>query len=198
VRRLTEHLPIALLAVIAACGSFTHIADLARRSGQTGWQAYATAVCVDLLAVVAAGEIRRDQRLGKRSTVPVLVLAGAIVLSLAANLAEAQPTVWGRICAGIPAAAFLLATALLERRSSGAETPQEAEPVIEMPQAVEIVEAPQEPVQQRADDLIERARQADSEHRAATGRPISRDSLRGVLGCSTGKATEVLRTLRTA
>lgn len=200
-RRLTEHLPLALLALIAACGSFSHISDLAWRSGQTGWKAYATAVCVDLLAVVAAGEIRRDKRLGRRSTVPVLVLAGAITLSLAANLAEAQPTVWGRICAGVPAAAFLLATALLERRGGAAEKAQDELSVpVTRKAAYEAVE-PAESVALMAStqtDLLARARLADAEHRAATGRPIPRDLLRKALGCSTGTATTVLRELRAA
>ncbi|WP_344908091.1 DUF2637 domain-containing protein [Actinomadura meridiana] len=68
--RILDHLPIGVLAVIAACGSFSHIAHLAERSGQDGWMSYAVAVCVDALAVVASLEIRRDKRMGKRSTVP--------------------------------------------------------------------------------------------------------------------------------
>jgi len=36
------------------------------------------------------------------------VLAGGVLLSLAANLAQAQPTAWGRIVAAVPPVAFLV------------------------------------------------------------------------------------------
>ncbi|GAA4242607.1 hypothetical protein GCM10022254_76220 [Actinomadura meridiana] len=73
------------------------------------------------------------------------MLAGSVLLTLAANLAEAQPTVWGRICAGVPAGAFLLAVALIERRGSQpalAEETQE-EPVSEPVQDEEPVIEPE-------------------------------------------------------
>lgn len=223
-KRLTDHLPIALLAVIAFAGSFSHVSALARRSGQDGWMAYAIAVCVDLLAVVAAEEIRRDRRLGRKATVPTFVLGIAIILTLAANLAEAQPTVWGRICAGVPAGAFLLATMLLERRSGEAEevltgagkNPSELDgcPVEESPAEV-LATSGKNPSEQgrsplkaektdqvtgagKLGDLLDRAREADREHRRETGRKISRDALRTALGCSTGTASVVLKELRTA
>lgn len=217
-RRLMEALPIGALAGIAACGSFTHIAHLAERSGQTGWMAYAIAVSVDLLAVVASLEIRRDKRLERSSTVPTLMLAGAIVLTLGANLAEAQRTPWGFIVAGVPAAAFLLAVALIERR--GGASSQQGEPVEEPAQEEVQEEAVPEPVvepepapepkprrklatpRQRkpisVDELIARAREADATHREKHGKPISRDKLRTVLGVSTGTASDVLRELRAA
>jgi hypothetical protein len=39
-----------------------------------------------------------------RGSWPTVVLAGGVLLSLAANLAQAQPTVWGRIVAAVPPA----------------------------------------------------------------------------------------------
>ena len=44
--------------------------------------------------------------------------AGSL-LSLAANLAQAERTAWGWLTAGTPAGAFLVAVSMLERRSSG-------------------------------------------------------------------------------
>jgi hypothetical protein len=55
-----------ILAALAAAGSFTHIRDLALRSGQHGWMANAIAVCIDMMCVMAVRERKRDQRLRRR------------------------------------------------------------------------------------------------------------------------------------
>lgn len=111
--------PILVLASIAAAGSFTHIRDLAVASGQYGWMAWAVAVSIDLTCVMAARERQRDAARGITGlTWPTVVLVGAVVLTLAANLATAQPTVWGWIVAAVPAAAFLVAVSMLERRAA--------------------------------------------------------------------------------
>jgi hypothetical protein len=49
-----------------------------------------------------------------------VVLAGGVLLSLAANLAQAQPTTWGRIVDAVPPAAFLVAVSMIERRAAPA------------------------------------------------------------------------------
>jgi hypothetical protein len=113
--------PVVVLAAIAAAGSFTHIRDTAREHGQHGWMAWAVAVCIDLTCVMAARERQRDKRTGRnaaRLSWPTCVLVGGILLSLAANLAQAHPTVWGQVTAGTPAAAFLVAVSMLERRAA--------------------------------------------------------------------------------
>jgi hypothetical protein len=114
--------PVVVLAGIAAAGSFTHIRDTATEHGQRGWMAWAIAVCIDLTCVMAAGERQRDKRTGRdtgRLSWPTVVLVGGVLLSLAANLAQADPTVWGWITAGTPAGAFLVAVSMLERRKAG-------------------------------------------------------------------------------
>lgn len=114
--------PVVVLAGIAAAGSFTHIRDTATQHGQTGWMAWAIAVCIDLTCVMAAGERQRDKHTGRatgRLSWPTVVLVGGILLSLAANLAQADPSVWGWITAGTPAGAFLVAVSMLERRKAG-------------------------------------------------------------------------------
>ncbi|GAA0998321.1 DUF2637 domain-containing protein [Nocardiopsis tropica] len=113
--------PILVLAGIAAAGSFTHIRDLAEKSGQHGWMAWAIAVSIDLTCVMAARERQRDATRKTAEGVltwPTVVLFGAVILTLAANLATAQPTVWGWIMAAVPAAAFLVAMSMLERRAA--------------------------------------------------------------------------------
>lgn len=113
--------PVLVLAAIAAAGSFTHIRDTATEHGQGGWMAWAVAVCIDLTCVMAARERQRDKRTERqtaRLSWPTLVLVGGILLSLAANLAQAEPSVWGWLSAATPAGAFLVAVSMLERRAS--------------------------------------------------------------------------------
>ncbi|MCT9929562.1 DUF2637 domain-containing protein [Planotetraspora sp. A-T 1434] len=129
---LADSGPVVVLAGIAAVGSFDHISKLAAKNGQKDWRSWAVAVCIDLMCVMAAREIQRDKRTGRRRrgllSWPSLVLAGGIVLTLAANLAEADHSMWGWILAATPAGAFLIAMSMLERRA--AHTP-EPPPVVD-------------------------------------------------------------------
>ncbi|MFA1546784.1 DUF2637 domain-containing protein [Actinomadura chokoriensis] len=129
---VTDSGPVVVLAGIAAAGSFTHIRDTATEHGQTGWMAWAIAVCIDLTCVMAAGERQRDKNTGRatgRLSWPTVVLVGGILLSLAANLAQADPSVWGWITAGTPAGAFLVAVSMLERRKAGPAAAARPSPV---------------------------------------------------------------------
>lgn len=203
--------PVLVLALIAGAGSFSHIRDTASEHGQTGWMAWAVAVCVDLTCVMAARERQRDKKTGRVRhgliSWPVLVLTGGIVLSLAANLAQAAPTAWGQITAATPAGAFLIAISMLERRAIGTrpqDVPQtspitvEASPTV--PDRPELVPADQDgqddgPVPDPA--LVDYARRVADEHTAQYGKPITRDTLRARLGVSNQLASDLLRTLRT-
>ncbi|GAA4534813.1 DUF2637 domain-containing protein [Nonomuraea ferruginea] len=219
--------PVLVLALIAGAGSFTHIRDTATEHGQTGWMAWAVAVCIDLTCVMAARERQRDKKTGRirRGPVswPVLVLAGGVVLSLAANLQQADSTVWGWITAATPAAAFLVAVSMLERRAAASrlepspDVPQTSPswtavspPVPERPQAVPyedrpaLVPATEDGQDDRQDGptpdpaLVDYARRVADEHHTTHGKPITRDQLRARLGVSHQLASELLRTLRTA
>ena len=108
---VADALPVTVLAMIAGAGSFTHIRDTASQHGQSGPMSWAVAVCIDLTCVMAARERQRDKQQGvatRRLSWPTVVLAGGVLLSLAANLAQAQPTAWGRIVAAVPPVAFLV------------------------------------------------------------------------------------------
>ncbi|WP_431897618.1 DUF2637 domain-containing protein [Nonomuraea sp. bgisy101] len=200
--RLLDTGPVVVLAIIAGAGSFTHIRDTAADHGQTGWMSWAVAVCIDLTCVMAARERQRDKTTGRvrrgRITWPVLVLSGGIVLSLAANLAQAEPTVWGWITAATPAAAFLIAVSMLERRMIASPEPSplavpELAPVLETED-----EREDEPEAGPAPALLDYARRVADEHHARHGRPITRDALRARLGVSNQLASDLLHTLRTA
>src|SRR4051812_38230925 len=213
--------PVVVLAVIAGAGSFTHIRDTAAQHGQRGAMAWAVAVCVDLTCVMAARERQRDRRIGRNVgpvSWPTLVLVGGITLSLAANLAQAGPSVWGRVVAAIPAGAFLVAVSMLERRSSSrrpvsspAPVPSPAPPSFDRPPDAFEDERRDEPQDESprqderapsgptpAESLVAYARRVADEHHQRHGRPIPRDALRARLGVSNQLASDLLRQIRTA
>ncbi|GAA3127332.1 DUF2637 domain-containing protein [Nonomuraea salmonea] len=195
--RLLDTGPVLILAAIAGAGSFTHIRDTASQHGQTGWMSWAVAVCIDLTCVMAARERQRDKKTSRtrRGPIswPVLVLTGGIALSLAANLAQADPTVWGWITAATPAAAFLIAISMLERRAAHPTTTAEAPELVPQQPQVE-----DEPTKALAPALVDYARRVADDHETKHGKPITDDALRAHLGVSSQLATDLMRTLRTA
>ena len=201
---VADALPVTVLAVIAGAGSFTHIRDTAAQHGQRGPMSRAVAVCVDLTCVMAARERQRDKQLGvvtRRLSWPTVVLAAGVLLSLAANLAQARPDAWGRIVATVPPAAFLVAVSMIERRA--AHRPRIT---ADRDGAALQPSAPGRPSQTRdAGDqtqdggdeaLLGLARRAAAEHQALRGQPITRDALRARLGISNQAASDLLRQLR--
>jgi len=195
--------PLTVIAGIAGAASFTHIHDTAADHGQAGWMAWAIAVCIDLLAVMAAREIQRDMRAGRRCTWPVLVLSIGAVLSLAANLAQAEPSPWGRIVAGTPAGAFLVAISMVERRARTTHAQLAARIDTYVPPAGAPEPAPTaavvtrsraslDPVPPAADSagpavpeaLVGFARKVAADHLARYGQPIDAAALRSRLGVS--------------
>ncbi|WP_081903520.1 DUF2637 domain-containing protein [Microbispora rosea] len=214
--RLADTGPVLVLAAIAGAGSFTHIRDTAAASGQTGWMSWAVAVCVDLTCVMAARERQRDKKTGRvrRGWIswPTLILVAGIVLSLAANLHQADPTLWGWLTAATPAGAFLVAVSMLERRASSPRTdpsPAPSSPAVPSSSAVEVSSsvpalAPAEPDGADGNQdgpgpspaLVDYARRVADEHHAKHGKPITRDLLRARLGVSNQLASDLLRSLR--
>jgi hypothetical protein len=211
---LADTAPVVVLAAIAGAASFTHIRDTAAQHGQGGPMSWAIAVCIDLTCVMAARERQRDKRHGgtRRLSWPTLVLAGGILLSLAANLAQAQPDAWGRITAATPSGAFLVAVSMLERRVSrpaaapipsvpavaAVEDGQDAAAGTLVPVASPIAEPSGLPSAARpAAALVDFARRVAAEHEQANGQPITRDRLRARLGVSDQLASDLLHQIRT-
>jgi hypothetical protein len=162
---------------------------------------WAVAVCIDLTCVMAARERQRDKRLAvpaRRLSWPTLVLAGGVGLSLAANLAQAQPTAWGQVVAAVPCAAFLVAVSMIERRA--ARRPQDAAVPAQDGNGRTPGEAvqPSPPQDGQDETMLTAARRAAAEHQAARGQPITRDALRARLGISNRAASDLVRQLRTS
>jgi hypothetical protein len=190
---VADALPVTVLAVIAGAGSFTHIRDTAAQHGQGGPMSWAVAVCIDLTCVMAARERQRDKKQGvvtRRLSWPAVVLAGGVLLSLAANLAQAQPT-----------AAFLVAVSMIERRAArrprliAGEDGSAGEPSAPG-RPSPLPDAGDEAQDGEDEALLAAARRAAAEHQDQHSQPITRDALRARLGVSNQAASELLRQLR--
>ncbi|GGP02511.1 DUF2637 domain-containing protein [Nonomuraea glycinis] len=206
--RLLDTGPVVVLAVIAAVGSFTHISDLAARHGQHGWQSWAVAVCIDLMCVMAARELQRDKRTGRHRgrliSWPALVLTGGIVLTLAANLATAHPSVWGWITAATPAVAFLAAVSMLERRAAHRPPEPATEDDTSTAETVELVasdvpalDAVPHPAEHGPSPaLLTYARRLADDHQATHHRAITGEHLAARMHVSADLATHLLTQIR--
>jgi hypothetical protein len=153
---------------------------------------------------MAARERQRDKQQGvvtRRLSWPTVVLAGGVLLSLAANLAQAQPTAWGRIVAAVPPVAFLVAVSMIERRAArrplliAGGDGAAGEPTA--PRRPSRVSDAGDGARDGGDEaLLAAARRAAAEHEDRHGQPITRDALRARLGVSNQAASELLRQLR--
>jgi len=216
-----ENVPVMALAGIAFGASYGHIVKLCHDHGQHGWVQYATAGVVDLLCIIGAEERQRDKRIGrprmgKWPTWSAVVLVAGIVLTLAANIATAEPGFLGYFVAALPAGALLLAVSVLERRASyeapavtkasrrqsrtaspaGEYQPVPASsPVPEPVPAAEPAASTAIPGERSDDELLREAR-AYRDELAGAGERVSKEKLRLRLAVGSGKALDLLRTLR--
>lgn len=110
----------ATLGGIGASAGFMHTHEWAIANGQTGWLAWADAVVIEGMAVVAGFEVYRDQQRGntKFITFPMGVLVVAFIIQMTAQVALAPVTVAGWLLAATPALGFLVIVKLLMRRAS--------------------------------------------------------------------------------
>lgn len=99
-----------MLAIGTAAGaaSFTHVHNVAASHGQPGWLAWADAIVLELMSIASGLELRRRRREHTSPRFPAVVLGCAVVLSLAAQVVEAEPSPIGWTAAAIPALGFLV------------------------------------------------------------------------------------------
>ncbi|WP_435062058.1 DUF2637 domain-containing protein [Amycolatopsis thermoflava] len=108
-----------VLGGIGGAAGFTHTHDWAVHHGQTGWLAWADAVVIEGIAIVAGFEVRRDHQQGKTKllTFPMAVLVAGFGIQMTAQVALAEPTPGGWLLAAMPALGFLVVVKLLLRRA---------------------------------------------------------------------------------
>jgi hypothetical protein len=102
---------------VGAGAGFTHTHDWAVRHGQTGWLAWADAIVIECLVVVAGFEVRRDHLAGRSRplSLPMAVMIGALGVQMTAQVALAEPTPAGWLVAAMPATSFILIVKLALR-----------------------------------------------------------------------------------
>ena len=117
-----------VLGGIGAAAGFTHTHDWAAHHGQTGWLAWADAIVIEGIVVVAGFEVQRDHRAGSGRTVtfPMCVLVAGFGVQMAAQVALAEHTAPGWLVAAMPALGFLVVVKLLMRRTPTTPTPMPA------------------------------------------------------------------------
>ncbi|MBX7265913.1 DUF2637 domain-containing protein [Micromonospora sp. Llam7] len=100
---------VILLAIgtMAGAAAFTHVHDLSVAHGQPHWIGWANAVAVELMAIYLGLELRARRRTGRPVGLVGALLVAFALLSLAAQVAGAEPSVWGWIVAAVPSLAFL-------------------------------------------------------------------------------------------
>ncbi|WP_422755188.1 DUF2637 domain-containing protein [Micromonospora sp. WMMD708] len=100
---------VILLAIgtMAGAAAFTHVHDLSVAHGQPDWIGWANAVAVELMAIYLGLELRARRRAGRPIGLVGSLLVAFALLSLAAQVAEAEPSVWGWTVAAVPSLAFL-------------------------------------------------------------------------------------------
>jgi hypothetical protein len=106
-----------VLGSIGAAAGFTHTHNWAASNGQTGWLAWATAVVIEGMAIVAGFEIHHDRAAGRSYKFPATVLVFGITVQMTAQVAKAEPTPAGWLVAAMPALGFLAVVKLLMRRT---------------------------------------------------------------------------------
>ena len=117
---LLQVLILLVIAGMAGAASFTHVHDWTMRNAPPGtgsWFGWANAVISELTPTAAGIEIRRRKRQHRTAAYPMAVLIAAAALSLAAQVAQARPSITGWLLAAVPALAFLALTKLLFSRT---------------------------------------------------------------------------------
>jgi hypothetical protein len=114
---------LAVVAVAAGWASFTHVHDWTMRHAPTGTPdmfGWVNAVISELVPVAAVLTIRRRRKAGEPIGYPLFLLIAAASLSLAAQLAVAQPSPSGWLLSAVPALAFMALVKLIFATSTSA------------------------------------------------------------------------------
>jgi hypothetical protein len=175
--RTEDAVQILILLIVggmAGAASFTHVHDWTMHNTPAGtgsWFGWANAIISELTPTAAGIEIRRRKRQHRTAAYPMAVLIAAVTLSLAAQVAQATPSLTGWLLAAVPALAFLALTKLLFSRTP-ARTTAPQPPIVAAPQPASAAAADQ-PDDPAVSQLLLSARMAAFAHQQATGQPIT-------------------------
>lgn len=199
--RVVGMLSVAVVAIVAAVVSYAHMQTVADKAGE-GWRSWLEPLSVDGLLVGASLVlyVRRSSRFAW------LAVSMGILVSLAANLAAAHPTLISRLVSAWPAVALALSyeTLLtLVRRTPDDDqqdqlvTPPQP-PVVAATATIDdrpvVPPVPALPASPESGDLLEQARQLVEQARK-DGAPLGRTRLARQLGITEGDARRLLSQL---
>jgi hypothetical protein len=220
--RRTTTASVVLLAGIAAIVSYRHMHTLALQHGETVWTAALIPLSVDGMIVASSMSLLLDSRRGTRSGhLPWALLMIGSTASLAANVAVAEPTLYGRVIAAWPSLALIGAYELLMRQirlntADAGTTGSEPGAVQQSPVKTTIGAARGSsgaapaagPVARlggvrsgspAADgDLLREALRLDAENWTRHRRPVSAETLRTQLGIGMARARQLRDQIRSA
>jgi uncharacterized protein DUF2637 len=208
-----------MLAIGTAAGaaSFTHVHNVAASHGQPGWLAWADAIVLELMSIASGLELRRRRREHTSPRFPAVVLGCAVVLSLAAQVVEAEPSPIGWTAAAIPALGFLVMVKVALSHTGGPSAATLDDPPVRTePADAPAVRGAADPLQRSAPDrrrsrgpstegedlqTVLPAARAIRDHLAVNGEPLTRGALArhlraGGNSVSNSKASALLKTLR--
>ncbi|WIY00061.1 DUF2637 domain-containing protein [Amycolatopsis mongoliensis] len=216
-RRLVDTIRVlvaVVLGTIGAAAGFTHTHDWAVHHGQLGWIAWADAVVIEGIVIVAGFEVQRDHRAGgsRKLTFPLGVLVAGFGVQMAAQVALAEPTPAGWLVAAMPALGFLVVVKLLMRRAPAPETPEtrelvaDPEPVTATASRTDVVAhpvpapaaavAPARPRLKLPAELTSRINTV-AETARSEGRELTIEEIRRVVRVPEPMAAQILRELTT-
>src|SRR3954447_2744133 len=116
---------LTVVAFSAGWASFTHVHDWTMRHAPAGTPdafGWVNAVISELVPVAAFLTVRRRRRAGEPIGYPIALLIAAATLSLAAQLAVAQPSPSGWLLSAVPALAFMALVKLIFTGGTGTAT----------------------------------------------------------------------------
>jgi hypothetical protein len=109
---------LLFMGVMAGAASFVHIHDVTVSHGQPSWIGWTNAIVIELMSIVAGLDIRRRKRTHQPPGFVLTVLLTAIGISLAAQVAQAHPSIWGWTVAALPALGLLAVVKIVMSRTT--------------------------------------------------------------------------------
>jgi len=209
--RVTAVLAALAVTAVAAMISYEHTVDVVTRHGAAGLTGHLYPVVIDGPLVVASMVIADSARHRiQAGALAWVMLAAGIVATITVNLLSGtEYGILGAIIAAWPAAEFAgtyeLLMTLVRRSANHQADPDQNQAVLT---AVPVttptedgrsspVPEPGKPPAQDLEELLDRARVLDAEHRLARdGKPISRENLRRALHTSTDRADRIIKIIR--
>lgn len=96
------------VGLIGAAAGFHHTHEAAVRAGQTGWLAWADAVVIECMVIVAGLQLAKERKAGKSGGLPMVVLVAAFLIQMGAQVSGAPKTFDGWLFAAVPALGCLV------------------------------------------------------------------------------------------